>query len=174
MLQSVNEFNLRKRQEQASAEQAFVQARLDQARSQLRAAEDALQTFLQQNRQYAGDPALSFAHDRLRRDVDMRQVVYTSLSQAYEQASLQALRETPSIVVVQRPQVSTTPEGRGIALKGITVLALGIGLAVLVAFSFEHLTTARRKSPKEFEELAALRRSVRDDLSRSIRARLKL
>ncbi|HXI21292.1 MAG TPA: hypothetical protein VNH46_09415, partial [Gemmatimonadales bacterium] len=96
----LNAFDLKTRQSQAGAERAFAAGRVAQAQGDLRRAEDSLQQFLTQNREYANSPRLTFQHDRLERVVNMRQDVYTNLVQVFEQARIEEVRNTPVITVV--------------------------------------------------------------------------
>ncbi len=57
MLSWLNDFNLQKRQSQAAAERKFTEARLDEARRQLREAEDHLLVFMERNRDTRNSPA---------------------------------------------------------------------------------------------------------------------
>src|SRR5438876_484305 len=88
---------------QASQERRFLGERLDTARAELRRAEGALEKFLQRNRSYPNSPTLLFEHDRLQREAGLRQDVYSMLTQAYEQARMQAVRNTPSISLIDHP-----------------------------------------------------------------------
>lgn len=127
LLDGVNEFNQRMRHDQAAEERKFVEGRLAVATSDLRAAEDRLEQFLQSNRQ-VGVPQLTFTRDRLQRDVDLRQQVFTTLTQAYEDVRMREVRDTPVITIVDPPTVPSKPESRG---RGIRVL-LGFMLGALV------------------------------------------
>src|SRR5690242_391625 len=82
LVAGVNTFNVKTRQSQAKAEREFVEAQADAAEQNLREAEQRMQQFLQSNR-VAGSPELRFEHDRLQRDIDLRQQAYTSLVQSY-------------------------------------------------------------------------------------------
>jgi uncharacterized protein involved in exopolysaccharide biosynthesis len=166
----VAEFNLRKRQEQAAAERAFIQERVDDARSRLRGAEDALQRFLQSNRLYQGDPQLVFTFERLRREVDSRQSVYTTLAQAYERTALNALRDTPVTTTVQRPELPPVPDRRGLGLKLVLALVVGAFLATLFAFAREYFASTRERNPDEYAKYLAQRAQIRAVFARSARA----
>lgn len=127
VLQSVNRFNLDMRQRQAAAEREFTQQRLDEARGDVGAAEDRLQAFLQANQLFRTSSRLSVEEDRLRRDVSAKQELYNTLVQAYEQAKLDQLRDTPMINVVSAPYVPVLPDPRGalrFALLGLIAGAL--------------------------------------------------
>jgi uncharacterized protein involved in exopolysaccharide biosynthesis len=97
LLEGLNYFNLITRQSQAREERRFTEGRLEAARASLRAAEDALQRFLQTNRQFAESPALTFQRDRLQREVLLQQQVVISLAQQYEENRIREVRDTPVI-----------------------------------------------------------------------------
>lgn len=157
LLELVNEFNLHRRQSQAGAERRFGEERVRAAQGELLAAEDRLQRFLQRNRQFRNSPELQFEHDRLERDVMMRQQVYTALAQAYEQARIEEVRNIPVITVIERPAAASTPDPRGTVVKGLLALLLGGMLAVLLAFARDFVRRGRRddNAHGEFDRLRA-------------------
>jgi uncharacterized protein involved in exopolysaccharide biosynthesis len=112
LLDLVNQFNLEKRQSQATSEREFVANRLATARDELHEAEGVLEEFLERNKSYQSSPQLAFRAARLQRRVDLRQQVFTSLAQAYEQARIDEVRNTPVITVVDRPEGSAEPSRR--------------------------------------------------------------
>lgn len=134
LVAGVNDYNQRTRQSQAAAERRFLEGRLARASTDLRAAEDRLEQFLRTNRQLANSPQLTFENDRLRRNVTLQQQVYTTLAQAYEDASIREVRDTPVITMVEAPAVSSMPEPRG-RLKSVALgFILGGFAGVLLAF----------------------------------------
>lgn len=150
----LNDFNLTRRQSRAGAERRFVEGRLQEAAAELRAAEDELQAFLQRNRQYRDSPQLQFAFDRLQRAVTMRQGVYTSLVERYEEARIEEVRDTPVLTVVEPPRAPERPDRRRLLFK--TLMALLVGLVAGTAMvGWRHaLSTARRTDPASAERLA--------------------
>lgn len=160
----VNAFNLEQRRLQAAAEREFVEARLADSRAQLRSAEDELEQFLERNRQYTGDPRLVATHERLERTISLRQQVYMSLSQMYEQASLASLRDTPLIAVVEQPRRAVEADPRGLIAKTILAFVLGVIVAVCVAFSAHLASRARVESPEDAREVGALYRQLIHDI----------
>ncbi|MDH3285397.1 MAG: Wzz/FepE/Etk N-terminal domain-containing protein, partial [Acidobacteriota bacterium] len=122
LLDEIARFNLHTRQSQAAAERVFIQERVDSARTALLTAESAMQSFLQANRQWQNSPDLTFQHDRLERDISLRQQVYTTLVQSFEQARISEVRDTPVITVLQAPFFPPGPDDARILL----VVALGI------------------------------------------------
>ncbi|MDH5759762.1 MAG: hypothetical protein OEZ65_09260 [Gemmatimonadota bacterium] len=134
LLRVIQEFDLNTRRTQAQAEREFLEARVDATRTELRAAEDQLQRFLQQNRQFENSPELQFRYDRLQREVATRQQVYSGLVEAFEQARIQEVRNTPVITVLERPVVPARREPRGTVLKALLGLILGGMLGTAVVF----------------------------------------
>lgn len=164
ILDEINRFNLERRQSRASAERVFMEQRLAEVRSALRAAEDRLQSFLQSNRDYRNSPVLTFQADRLTREVAMQQQVFTSLSQAVEQARIEAARDTPVTMVIERPELPARPERRGLLRRGILALLGGLTIGAALAALLGRLVEAEREEPGRYAEMAALRRALLDDL----------
>ena len=142
LLAGVNEFNQRTRRDQAASERKFVESRLAVAGGELRAAEDRLQSFMQGNRQY-GSPDLQLTRDRLQRDVGLRQQVYTTLMQSYEEVRMREVRDTPVITVIDQPSVPAKPAPRGRGSRALLGLLLGMMLGALLVFVGEVMTKRR-------------------------------
>jgi uncharacterized protein involved in exopolysaccharide biosynthesis len=158
ILDRLNWFNLVTRQSQAGAERRFMEGRLDEARAELRTAEDRLQNFLQRNRDFRNSPELTFQQDRLARDVQMRQQVYTSLAQAYEQARIEEVRDTPVITVVEQPDLPIRPDRRGAARSALVALIAGGMLGTLIAFV---MTVMERERALNEDEMVAVQAELR-------------
>jgi len=129
----VNAFNLQKRKSQASAERDFVEQRLAQSLAELRAAENRQEQFLQTNA-VVGSPRLRLEGDRLAQEVATRRTVYTTLSQSYEQARIDAVRDTPVITVIEGPVVAAEPDSRGVFRTVVSGLFVGLILGVLLTY----------------------------------------
>ncbi|MGE3616090.1 MAG: hypothetical protein AB7L66_09485 [Gemmatimonadales bacterium] len=143
LVELLNEFNLRTRQTQARAEREFTESRLEQARDELREAEDRLQAFLQHNRDYRSSPGLTFAADRLEREVSLRQQIVSTLAQAFEQARIEAVRDTPVITVVQAAEVPVRPNSRGLAVLTVLAVIGGAALGVIMALGLSAWSAIR-------------------------------
>lgn len=169
MLDLVNEFNQRNRQSQAGAERRFIENRLKEARAELRDAEDATQAFLVKNREFRNAPTLQFEYDRLTREMGIRQQVVGSLSQAYETARIDEVRNTPMITVVQAPEIPVVPDRRHLLLKGLLAGILGLLLGLAIALTRETLQAGRIHDPERFGELADLARDAAKDVRLSWR-----
>jgi capsule polysaccharide export protein KpsE/RkpR len=100
----------------------------------LRASEDRLLAFSQANRRIQDSPDLIAQRARLERDVTMQQQIYTTLAQAYEQAKIEEVRDTPVLTVITPPEVPARPDSRRLAVKGALLTALlllfGVGVAI--------------------------------------------
>lgn len=155
-LDLLNRFNLRSRQSQAAAERAFVEARAMEAREDLRNSENRLEEFLTANRMFANAPQLQFQYDRLQRDVQLRQAVYTQLIQGYEDARIAEIRNTPVITIVEEPVVPVRPDSRHLALLGIAALLLGGLSGVFLVAYRQALSRTRAVFPAEYGEFERL------------------
>ena len=160
LLEELNRFNLEARQSQAAAERRFTEQRLEEVRQDLRGAEDRLQGFLQRNRDLRTSPHLSFEQDRLARDVTMRQQLYTTLSQAYEQARIEEVRDTPLITVIEQPEVPVKPDTRGLVRKGLVAAFLGGLFGVALAIGKELFRQTASEGSKEVREFAKLKSEI--------------
>jgi uncharacterized protein involved in exopolysaccharide biosynthesis len=157
LLEQISEFNLRRRQSRAAAERRFIEGRVQQAGTELQAAEAALAEFLRRNARYEQSPDLVVLHSRLQRRIDLQQQVYAGLVQAYEQARIEEVRNTPVITVVEPPQGTGKVAG---SLGRSLMLALVVGglIGVGAAFLGEHLADRLARAP---QEIAALRQASR-------------
>jgi uncharacterized protein involved in exopolysaccharide biosynthesis len=166
VLQQISNFNKEVRQSQASEEKKFTEARLAEGADELRTAENRLQTFSQQNREFGGSPALGVERDRLNREVSMRQQIYTTLAQAYEQAKIDEVRESSVITIVNPPVDPARPDPRGLATRGLAGLLLGGMLGVFIALLKAYFARTRENDPDDFGEFAELSRQALDDFKR--------
>lgn len=173
VLSLVDEFNLSRRTSQASAERKFAEERLRVAQEELRDAEASQQAFLAANRSFRESPQLAFEYQRLERQTALRQGVVNSLAQAYEQARLAEVRDTPVVTEVQPPDVARIPDPRRLALKALAALVFGIIVGVVLAFVRAFLNDERAMDVESAEELDRLRRESINDLRRPWRLVLR-
>jgi uncharacterized protein involved in exopolysaccharide biosynthesis len=87
-------------------------------------------------------PDLSAEHGRLMREVSMRQSMFMSLAQAYAQARMESIRNTPVITIVERPSVPAKPNPRGTVMWAVLGTLLGGVLSGLVVLG-RHLWFTR-------------------------------
>ena len=168
ILELLNEFNMESRRSQAAVERQFVEGRLDEVRDELLAAENLLQSFFQSNRDFQDSPQLTFHHDRLQRDVLHRQQVVTSLTESYEQARIDEVRNTPVLTVVETPTAPVYRNRRRLLLKGFLSLVLGGVLGLFSALGRDFLRRSRETDSYAYGEMVALRKEAFADLRKVI------
>jgi uncharacterized protein involved in exopolysaccharide biosynthesis len=151
----LNGFNLMTRRSNAAQRRAFVEARVVEVEGELRDAEETLKSFLEQNRQFKSSPDLQFQHERLARQVSIKQEVFTSLRRQYEEARIEEVNDTPVITVIDQavpPAEKSSPRRRRMVLLAFF---LATGVAVAVAFTQEFLERARSRDDADFQALTA-------------------
>lgn len=133
LINGVNAFNVTMRRSQATTEREFVGERVQAADRELRDSEARLQDFLKRNRSIAGSPELTFAQDRLQRDVTLRQSMLTTLLQKREEARIREVRDTPVISVLERPRLPVNGLAQRSGMKGVlgSLLSMLLGIAIL-------------------------------------------
>jgi uncharacterized protein involved in exopolysaccharide biosynthesis len=136
ILELVDRFNVERRRSRASAERKFSEQRLGEVRAELQVAENRLENFLQRNRMLT-DPELLLQQQRLAREVTFRQQLVTVLAQAYEQARLDEIRDTPLLTVVQRPTLPVRPEPRRLVYLALGALVGGAALGLLSGVAYD-------------------------------------
>lgn len=131
----VEQFNIASRQSQAAAERKFTEARAASGLAELRAAEDEYRRFLEANRDYGKSSALNFRGQQLAYEVSLKQQLYTSLAQAFEQARIEEVRDTPLLTRIDPPSVPALPDSRRLVTKtilgGLAFVFLAIAIVVV-------------------------------------------
>jgi uncharacterized protein involved in exopolysaccharide biosynthesis len=170
VLALIDRFNQKTRRIQGSAERAFLEGRTTDALRELRQAEDTVEHFLAENRTYSSSPTLTFMHDRLDRERQLREDAYTQVVAKLDQARVEEVRNTPRITVVEDPSLPARPDRRGLLLKGILAILGGLILAVCVIFGQELFAESRAARPADAARLQTAWSETRDDMDRFITA----
>jgi len=169
LITGVNQYNQQTRQSQAAAERKFVEARLVVAMADLRRAEDLMGGFLSTNRQIGNSSELNFQRERLQRDLTLRQQVFTSLTQAYEDVRIREVRDTPVITVFEPPAVPTQPAPRG-RLKRVTLGAmLGAFVGILLTIASGLINRGRTQGDPNVKDFVGTLGEVKADFLRPVR-----
>lgn len=168
LVDGVNDFNTRTRRSQAAAERKFIEGRLDVARVDLRSAEDRLERFLMTNRG-SGSPELAFMRDRLQRDIGLQQAVFTSLTQAYEEARIREVRDTPVITLIESPSAPVRPMARGRAKRGLLGLLIGGFLGVIFALVSDGMSRRRAAADRDASEFISVLNDLKSGMAKSLR-----
>jgi uncharacterized protein involved in exopolysaccharide biosynthesis len=169
LVAAVNEFNQRTRQSQATAERKFVESRLAVAKSDLRQAEDSLERFLATNRDFSGSAELAFAKERLQRAVTLRQEVFTSLTESYEEVRLREVRDTPVITLVEEPAVAAEPKPRRRVLTTIVGAVLGGLIGTTLVIASAALARRREEGGREVDVFLGTLGEAKGDVLRPAR-----
>lgn len=103
LLALVNKFDRETRRTRAGEKRAFTEHQRKLAADSLRAAEDAMTAFLERNRSYNESAQLQFQHERLAREIALRQDVFLALSRDAEQARLHELDARPVVTTIDAP-----------------------------------------------------------------------
>lgn len=164
MLELVNQFNLERRQSQARSERQFIEHRVEAAEAALRAAEDQQRRFFERNRSYRESPELVLEAARLQRTVDQKQQVYSQLTQGYEQARINEVRNTPVVTAVDVPEGSQRRVDRPVFDAVLWLLLSGV-IALALTLGVESLDRYRLAQPEGYEDL---RRQSRLHLRRAV------
>lgn len=166
LLELLNDYNLEVRQARGRDEARFTGGRLSESQAELRQAEDSLERFLRQNRDFRNSPELTFQHDRLQRHVLARQEVFAALLRAQEQARIDGMRDTPVLQIIDTPAETAQPMSRKVALRTMIAFILGLIVAVFFALAREFARRARRSNDPQFREFEGLARDVWRDIRR--------
>lgn len=165
-LEELDDFNTTTRQSQATAERQFTERRLAEVAVELREIEGRLVGFLQANRVVRPESELGVQEQRLRRELLLRQQVYTQLAQSYENAKLEEIRDMPAVTIVERPKEPLLPNRRGLLSKTLLGFLLGmllVSVALIVSLVFRGSVADH---PAEFDEFLRLRADAWRDVRR--------
>ncbi|HJQ20598.1 MAG TPA: Wzz/FepE/Etk N-terminal domain-containing protein [Gemmatimonadaceae bacterium] len=141
-VEALVQFNTATRQSAAAAERQFVEQRRAEMKAELTGVEDVLKNFLKQNR--AGNsPDLMFEQRRLEAEVTLRRDLYAQLSQAFERARMEEVRDTPLLTIIDLPERPLGPNRKDSAKQIILGLITGLFIGVVAAFLVEGGRVAR-------------------------------
>jgi uncharacterized protein involved in exopolysaccharide biosynthesis len=169
LLNLVNTFNLEMLQQRAEQENRFLSDRVSEAQANMLAAEEALERFQRQNRQFQNSPELMFQNQRLQRQLDARQEVYTSLLRTREQTRIDAMRDTPLITVIDHATGTAEAQSRGTVAKALLAFLFGLGLAAMIAFLTDSARLGKKSADSGHLELQRLTRQFWSDVRRPSR-----
>jgi uncharacterized protein involved in exopolysaccharide biosynthesis len=169
LLAAVNHYNEVTRQGQATAERKFIEGRLSLATDELRSAENRLTDFQRTNRNIGGSPDLATERERLQREVELRQGVFTTLTQAYEEARIREVRDTPVITVFEPPAAPTLPQRRGLLIGTVMGILLGGLIGVFLSFTIGLVKNRREGGSSDADEFAHAVREAKGQLFEGVR-----
>ena len=121
----VDSFNIAARRSAAAEQVTFIEGRVRDATDSLTQAENAMQYFLERNREYRSSPQLTFQAARLQQRIDLFTGVLTSLRTNLESSRVDAVRNTSVVTVVLPVRYPPSPDPRRTILKAVLVAILG-------------------------------------------------
>ena len=161
LIRQLDHVSVRLRQQRAESEKRFTDERMAASATELQRAEQAVANFQTGNRDISRSPERQLELERLSRDAALRQQLFASLANAAQQASLERLRDTPAVTVVQFADLPLQPDRRFIARKMLVGAFGGAALAVLIALLRFFWFTERRATTHELDaEWQASRRDL--------------
>jgi uncharacterized protein involved in exopolysaccharide biosynthesis len=156
ILRQLDDFNKQRRKSRVSAERQFTEARMADAAAQLRVVEDSMQEFYTRNRDFEKSPELKFREERMVRGVGLRQQLYATLAQAYEQTKIDEVRDTPVITVLEDPALPTIGDSRHTVNRALLAVVMAFLFAVGYAFGLESIRNSRIETAAEVAEARSL------------------
>jgi uncharacterized protein involved in exopolysaccharide biosynthesis len=129
--------------------------------SELGAAESRLRAFDERNLRIDNSPELRLERDRLQREIGTKQEVVTMLAQAFEQARIDEVRNTPAITIIERPSLPWRPDPRGSTKNAIVAFIVLTFLGTLAAFGRELYRRMEYGDSTAHREFRALRGGLR-------------
>ena len=129
----------------------FMEERMEDARADLREAEERLASFMDRNRNITTE-SLRTERDRLRRQVNFAEQLYSDVQAQMTQAQIELQRSEPVLTVLEEPVVPSRPSGPRRTLIVLLSLILGGFVGIGAAF----VATAVESSSNDAEEAGKL------------------
>jgi uncharacterized protein involved in exopolysaccharide biosynthesis len=158
-LAALNRFNLETRQSQARERRRFVGDRLREAQDSLTHAERMQQDFLLTNRgNFRGAPTLDAQYQRIQRQIQTYQDLYSNFRREYETARVDEINDTPVITIIDSAAVPPKPSAPRRLLTVTAGAMFGIFLAVTALLIQGYLERLRLHNPSDYDQWRELRR----------------
>jgi uncharacterized protein involved in exopolysaccharide biosynthesis len=126
----------------------YIEKRLETVRKELRQAEEEIRRFEESNRGWEQSPQLSMEHNRLQRQVSVKQQVYLTLQQEREMAEIELVKETPVINVLDEavpPEYPSKPKKKLIVIVGTFAGFFLSLLLVVLKYVWSYVKTEMEK-----------------------------
>lgn len=118
---------------QAVLERRFMEQAVADAKVKLTQTEQSERSFLELNRLYESSPQLRLEYNRLTREVEMRQQIYTALAQTLEQARIEEVRRPSVINIIESADLPVEPQRREALRKTLIGFAAGLLAGMVLA-----------------------------------------
>jgi len=158
MVEELDKLNQEIRTAKAKSNKNFIKERLEETKKRLRFAEEALKVFREKNRRVEGSPELLIQQGRLKREIELQQEVFITLTREYELAKIQEVKDTPQIYTLSaaKPPIekSSPKRKRNVMVSGF----LSVFLGIIAAFILEY----KENRKEELNELEGFKIFSRD------------
>lgn len=168
-LDLVSTFNREQRTSRARSNRSFLESRVAQIHSDLRATEARQRDFYEQNRSWRASPALVLQEQQIQREVDWTADLYLSLQQQLENARLEEVNDAALITVVDSAIPPRKAQWPRYGMLVFSTLSLGLILGVMLAGSAAVLADWRARNPGSASQLGGAVRSVRHEIGNAFR-----
>lgn len=171
LVHQADTFNREVRHTQRRDHRRFVEERVGLAQEGLAEAEDALRTFLEQNRRYDQSPTKRFEEDRLARQVNIANEVYLTLRRELETARIEENNDVPVLTVVDPaipPERPASPRPMRMLVFGMIVGLVG---AASYVFLIEYVRMMGSRDPHGRSVVVEQLRGARSEVRRITRLR---
>lgn len=138
LVQYFDEFNLMQRRSRGRQREEFVTRRYADAQEDLRGAESRVAQFLERNAFYQSSPTLTQEHQRLQREVAVRQEVFMTLARELEQARIAAVNDVPLLTVIDQATPPIWPQRPRRIFLIVAAALLGVVVGIGYAFIREN------------------------------------
>ncbi|MBI4530203.1 MAG: hypothetical protein HY709_01670 [Candidatus Latescibacteria bacterium] len=164
VIEELKAYNQNVRISRAKENRIFIEKRLAETDSALKAAEETMKIFRERNRMIDFSPELQLIQGRLTREVAIQQGLFTTLKQQFELARIEEIKETPVVNVLDTaipPFIRTRPKRtQTVLLAGVVSLFLGVFLAFVLQYT-EHMKRDGESTAKLVAILGTLRHQIR-------------
>lgn len=181
-LDALADYDRRIRSSAAKERREFIGTQVEKTAESLKAAEDALRKFKEENRllilpdkvptgngnTVVVPPQLELRRDQLQREVSVQSELYLSLKKAFDQARIAELDEASGLVVIERASPPRQAVGTGRRLIVMVGALLGLLAGGVLAVAFEVRRRADLSSP-DAQEFTAHLAEIKQDFA-SVRA----
>jgi uncharacterized protein involved in exopolysaccharide biosynthesis len=168
-LELVSTFNREQRTSRARSNRTFLESRVAQVYSDLRAAEARQRDFYEQNRSWRASPALVLQEQQMKREVDWTTDLYLSLQQQLENARLEEVNDAALITVVDSAVPPRKAEWPRYGMLLVSTVSLGLIFGLMLAGSATVLADWRARNPGSASQLGGAMRSVRHEIGNAFR-----
>jgi len=150
-MNQLESFNLHKRRSHARENERYLASQLDLRHEELKQAEDSLESFQMDNRDWfaSSNPEIVKGLSRRKRGVEIKTQICMYLTQEFQAAKLEAQKDIPIVRLLDSPSLATQKSG---PYRTVTVLLTGMVTLMVLLFGLVIYEGTRRKMAGESNE----------------------